>query len=184
MAADNLPRVVALTGAAGSGKSTVANYLIEHYGYFRIKFADPLKDMLRIIGLGEMHIEGQLKETPIEWLDGRTPRYLMQTLGTEWGRHMVSRDIWVAIWQNKVESWLHANPEYRIVVDDCRFANEAETVREMGGRIVALHRPGAGLAGKHPSESGITVKDLRIVVNDGDIDQLRLRVLHELLRSK
>ncbi len=182
MIAKTLPQVVALTGAAGSGKSTVADYLIQHYGYQRVKFADPLKKMLRCLGLGEMHIEGALKESPIEWLDNRSPRYLMQTLGTEWGRHMVSRDIWVSIWRNTVDSWINDVPDGKVVVDDCRFANEAEAVRELGGRIVALHRPGAGLQVTHSSESGITGRDLRVVVNDGDIAQLNQRVLHELVR--
>lgn len=183
MGADNLPQVVALTGAAGSGKSTAADYLVKHYGYQRVKFADPLKQMLRCMGLGDLHIEGHLKESPVEWLDGRTPRYLMQTLGTEWGRHMVSRDIWITIWRNTVDGWINAEPGCKIVVDDCRFANEAEAVRNLGGRIIALHRPGAGLPGQHASESGIKGGDLRVVVNDGDVAQLHQRVLHELVRT-
>ena len=184
MAADNLPVIVALTGAAGSGKSTAADYLVEHYGYRRIKFADPLKNMLRAIGLGDESIEGGLKNTPIAWLNDHSPRYLMQTLGTEWGRQMICRDIWVSIWRNKVESWLNDEPGVRIVADDCRFANEAEAVAQMGGRILAVHRPGAGLAGGHASESGLKGYDLPVVVNDADIDLLRQRVLHELLHHK
>jgi hypothetical protein len=183
MSAITLPQVVALTGAAGSGKTTAADYLIQHYGYQRVKFADPLKKMLRCLGLAESQIEGELKESPIEWLDDRSPRYLMQTLGTEWGRHMVSRDIWVSIWRNTVDSWVNDVPDGRVVVDDCRFANEAEAVRALGGRIIALHRPGAGLPGRHASEAGIKGRDLRVVVNDGDVPQLNQRVLHELVRT-
>lgn len=184
MAADNLPKIVALTGAAGSGKSTVADYLVEHYGYQRVKFADPLKNMLRAIGLGDESIEGGLKNSPLEWLNNRTPRYLMQTLGTEWGRQMICRDIWVSIWRNKVECWLNDEPRTRIVADDCRFANEAEAVTQLGGRILTVHRPGGALLMDHASEAGIKGYDLPVVVNDGDIYQLRQRVLHELLRHK
>ena len=35
--------VVALTGSAGVGKSTVAEYLVGRYGFQRIRFSDPLK---------------------------------------------------------------------------------------------------------------------------------------------
>ena len=48
--------------------------------------------MLYQLGLGEAHIEGALKEVPCELLGGKTPRYAMQTLGTEWGRDTDQQD--------------------------------------------------------------------------------------------
>lgn len=77
-----LPSVVALSGLAGSGKSTLADYLIQRHGYTRVKFAGPLKAMCRAMGMDEAQIEGHLKEVPSPHLQGRTPRYVMQTLGT------------------------------------------------------------------------------------------------------
>lgn len=78
---DNHPRVIALTGVAGSGKSTAAKYLSEK-GYECIKFAGPLKRMLYALGLSEMEVEGALKEAPQDKFYGKSPRHLMQTIGT------------------------------------------------------------------------------------------------------
>lgn len=82
-----LPPVIALTGLAGSGKSTASKYLVEKHGYQLVKFAGPLKDMLRAIGFGEDDIEGNGKELSNSLLCDKTPRHAMQTLGTEWGEN-------------------------------------------------------------------------------------------------
>lgn len=179
----NLPRLVALSGAAGSGKTTAADYLIQHYGYTRFKFAGPLKDMLYATGLTHDQIEGTCKEVPTEILCGRTPRYVMQTLGTEWGRDLIGHDIWVNIWQRRVTAFAAENPGARFVVDDMRFPNELEAVRQLGGTRITLHRPDlVHKAGAHQSESALPHDDqAKIVINDGDAAQLHHRVLHSLL---
>ena len=179
-----LPRLVALCGAAGSGKSAAADYLVEHYGYWRIKFAGPLKDMLYAIGLTHDEIEGHSKEAKSSTLCGRTPRYVMQTLGTEWGRNIVGPDLWVNIWRQKVERLAAENPQARIVVDDMRFGNELDAVKQLGGTRIMLHRANSGRrASDHVSESSLPVdNDTRVIINDGDLAQLHHSVLHELLR--
>lgn len=179
-----LPRLVALCGSAGSGKSAAADYLVLHYGYRRVKFAGPLKNMLRAIGLTHAEIEGDAKESKSEMLCGRTPRYVMQTLGTEWGRHIVGADLWVNLWQERVTKLAADNPATRIVVDDMRFPNEMGAVAQLGGRRIMLHRATAqGKAGDHVSETALPVdNDMRVIINDGDLAQLHHAVLHELLR--
>lgn len=161
---DNYPRVVALTGAAGSGKSTAADYLIRHHGYERVKFAGPLKDMCRAIGMTEDHIEGHLKEAPCDMLCGKTPRFFMQQIGTELGRNLIGDDFWIRLWLHRVAD------AKRVVVDDLRFPNEAAAVRSLGGVIVKLEGRG-GIAGTHASEAGCGTWD-GIVVNDGGLVDL------------
>jgi hypothetical protein len=123
--------LIALTGLAGSGKSTVAQYLVEQHDFVRMKFAQGLKDMLRAIGLTDAHIEGHLKETPSTLLCGKTPREAMLTLGTEWGRDLIGQDLWCNILAQRVRDSTHPC----IVVDDCRFVNEARTIRALGGQV-------------------------------------------------
>ena len=41
------PIVVAFTGKRGSGKSEAVKVLVEELGFRELKFADPLKNMLR-----------------------------------------------------------------------------------------------------------------------------------------
>lgn len=143
---------VAITGKAGSGKTTAANVLVRA-GWVRVKFADPLKDMLRAMGLTDRHIEGDLKEVPCDLLQGRTPRYAMQTLGTEWGREIIGAGVWTGIARRKIGLALAAG--LRVVVDDCRFEDEAQVIRDLGGTILGISREGSG-AGSHTSEAGVT----------------------------
>ncbi len=163
-----MSRLIAFTGPAGSGKSTAASALVEE-GWVRVKFADPLKSMLRAFyascGLEhnpyiEARIEGDMKEEPDPFLRGRTPRHAMQTLGTEWGRCQIAQDLWVAAWEQKVLSLF--NRELDVVVDDCRFANEAEAVRRLGGKIVMLEGRSAGIGTGHASEALPFEPDMRV----------------------
>ena len=167
-----LPPVIALTGLAGSGKSTARKYLVEKHGYKLVKFAGPLKDMLRAIGLSEAQIEGELKETPCEWLQGKTPRHAMQTLGTQWGRDCIGLAFWIELWVRRVNLIVAAGG--RVVVDDCRFPNEAEEVRKLGGVVWRLVGRG-GIAGAHESEAGCGRPDVEIH-NTGDIVNLRYQL--------
>lgn len=146
-----LPPVIALTGLAGSGKSTASKYLVEKHGYQLVKFAGPLKDMLQAIGLSEGHIEGAHKETELAMLSGHTPRHAMQTLGTEWGRKCMGEDFWTNLWRSRVDGVLAFGG--RVVVDDCRFPNEADEVRKLGGVVWRIVGRG-GIAGSHESEAG------------------------------
>jgi len=172
---DNLPRLIALTGLAGSGKSTAADYLIASHGYVRVRFAGPLKAMIAAIGLDERHIEGALKETPIEELCDNTPRYAMQTLGTEWGRKCMGEDFWVNLWRD------NASRHTRVVVDDCRFPNEARAVKAMGGVIWEITGRG-GIAGGHESERGIGMAADAVIVNSEGIGDLP-GAIEEVLKS-
>ncbi|OJH57796.1 deoxynucleotide monophosphate kinase [Agrobacterium pusense] len=164
-----MPPVIALTGLAGSGKSTASKYLVEKHGYQLVKFAGPLKDMLRAIGLSEGHIEGAHKETDLAMLSGHTPRHAMQTLGTEWGRKCMGEDFWTNLWRSRVDGVLAFGG--RVVVDDCRFPNEASEVRKLGGVVWRLVGRG-GIAGSHESEAGCGAADVEIH-NTGEIADLR-----------
>lgn len=150
LAIDPPRTIVAFTGLAGAGKSTAAAHLVNHHGYQRVRFAGPLKAMMAALGLTSEQIDGSLKETPCDLLGGKTPRWAMQSLGTEWGRDLIAPDLWIRAWQHAVSQVPAGVP---IVVDDVRFPNEAEAVRTNGGVIVRIDRPGAGTASVHSSEA-------------------------------
>jgi hypothetical protein len=161
-------RLIAFTGPAGSGKSTAADALVEE-GWVRVKFADPLKNMMRAFyrscGLEdgtyiEARIEGLMKEEPDPFLKGRTPRHAMQTLGTEWGRNTIHESVWVEAWCQKVINMFDRGLD--VVVDDCRFPNEANAVRSLGGRIVEIIGRDKGLGKRHQSEAGVGEADMQI----------------------
>jgi hypothetical protein len=149
--------LVGIIGPKESGKSTLALQLCEHQGFKRMRFADTLKEMLvcffRGQGCPETRawdmVDGELKEVETPYLEGRTPRWAMQSLGTEWGRRLIADQLWVNVWRRSVEKALAAND--KIVVDDVRFANEAKVIKELGGTLVRLERDGC-VPGTHASE--------------------------------
>lgn len=60
----------------------------------------------------------------------------MQTLGTQWGRQMISPDIWIAAWTAQASAT--GEP---VIADDVRFPNEAAAVRALGGVVLWISRP-------------------------------------------
>lgn len=156
--------IIGLCGLAGSGKSTAADYLVKDLGFVRRRFAGPLKNMIKVLGLTDEHTDGALKEVPCDLLGGRTPRYAMQTLGTEWGRDLIVKDLWIRAWEASLPT------VDDVVVDDCRFENEAAAIEQRGGVLVYLAGRG-GIAGGHSSEGFIPPKAIR-VDNSGSIAQL------------
>jgi hypothetical protein len=152
--------IIGLTGLARCGKSTIAAELERHHGFKRVRFADPLKNMLRVLGLCEAEIEGILKEEPCSKLCGQTPRLAMQTLGTEWGRSIIGSDIWVNAWARLV-----AEVEGDTVAEDCRFENEAIALHDHGGVVVQVLRPGL-IQGSHVSEAGVPAHLINFIVRN------------------
>ena len=151
--------LIAFCGHAGSGKSEAAAHLMYHHGFERVKFAGVLKGMLVFLyeyaGLDpweiEERMEGKRKEQPDQFLCGASPRRAMQTLGGEWGRDAINPLLWVSLWKARVSRLLTAG--INVVVDDVRYQNEADTVRELGGCIIEIVRPGLALdVPSHPSE--------------------------------
>jgi hypothetical protein len=133
--------IVGLSGLAGSGKSVVAEALVRELGFTRVKFADPLKNMIRrmLADMGhtaediERHLEGDLKEVPMPEL-GVTPRHMMITLGTEWGRDLVHPDLDPPLGTRA--------PSFPLVVaDDVRFPNEVALIRSWAAFTGASSAP-------------------------------------------
>lgn len=169
------PNIIAITGQKEAGKSTIARFLFDNYGYARIRFADPIKAMLGAYGLTEYELEGAGKELPCQILGGHTPRYAMQSLGSGWGRDMMSKTFWTDAWSRRVG---HGLGGY-IVSEDCRFCNEEFVVRLHGGVIWRVERPDHGVFDDHESEHQHVRYD-RLFINDSTIDDLLTKVRKEL----
>lgn len=121
--------------------------------------------MMRCLGLDDRHTDGHLKEVPCLILNGHTPRYAMQTIGTEWGRGIIGDSLWVNAWRSTL-------PKGNIVVDDVRFENEADAVRELGGVVVRIVRGDTISVGDHESERLDLQEDWRID-NNRSVDAMQ-----------
>lgn len=170
------PRLIGLTGLAGSGKSTGALELVAMGSFRRIRFADPLKQMLKAVGLTDAQVDGDQKEVPTDWLCGKTPRFAMQTLGTQWGRHIIGEGVWVNLALRRVQQLLDGG--LSVVIDDARFPDEVEAIKRLGGKVIRVDRVGAGIGATHESEAHIMTLEVDAVVgNDGTPEQLGSRIL-------
>lgn len=173
------PRLIALSSPAmGSGKSVVANHLVEAHGFRLVKFAGPLKNMVRTllrdagipVGDVERMVEGDLKEAVIPQL-GVTPRRLMQTIGGEWGRDCIATDFWVHLTKAAIRTCLAAGTS--VVVDDMRYPNEMQMILSLGGHCIRIVRPGVAVTEAHQSEGQLDGIQMLRITNDGTLDDLR-----------
>ena len=168
----SLPRLIGFySPAPGCGKTTVADLLIEHR---RVSFAAPLKEavsnMLHELGLPGFNYAYIDKEAIVPEV-GVSARHMMQTLGTEWGRSCIHPDFWVMIARAKTQRIMADGRS--VVIDDVRFPNEAAMIRDLGGELWRIDRPGVSYSGSHESEGGLEdITPDRVIVNDGTIDQL------------
>jgi hypothetical protein len=170
-------RVVALAGAAGSGKDTAADYLVKQYGYARYAFAGPLKAALNAMFGWTMAMwnDREWKERVLSDV-GKSPRQMAQTLGTEWGRELVNRDLWMMLAARAVSS-AHINGFDGIVFTDCRFANEAEFVLAQSGFVLQIVRPGVSAVSAHVSEKTLPAHLISsTIVNDSSMAHLWGRI--------
>lgn len=172
--------LIGITGRAGAGKDTFADHLCLNYGFEAMAFADPLKGAASIMFDVPVHYfyDRDLKEEIIpEW--GMSPRHMAQRLGTEAVRNTFGPDFWIKRW---LQGYRAMPISLDVVVTDVRFNNEAQAIRDLGGVIVQIKRPGESeldtSAMAHASETGIGYFSShdKIIVNDGTIADLHAKV--------
>lgn len=185
----SIPQIIAFTAKKGNGKSTAAKIageiLLDTYGIHStvVSFARPIKDMLMVIGLTEDVLSDPvLKEEPHHLLCGKTPRYVQQTLGTEWARNMVHPDFWVNLARHKVVNEIQNR--YVVIIDDLRFDNEADMIVDFPHVIIRLLRPDLfdGKTDTHQSERGISDKFVDETIVSCSVERLTVKMrslLHE-----
>ena len=140
--------IIGICGFIGSGKDTIADYLVNSHEFRRESFANTLKDAVsKVFGWDRELLEGRTKQAR-EWREQvdpwwaerldtptLTPRWVLQYWGTEVCRKGFHDDIWIASLENKLR-----NSTDHIVISDCRFPNEIKSIRNAGGLVVRVVR--------------------------------------------
>lgn len=219
-----MSKIIGLLGHSGSGKDTVAKIAAEFCDCASVSMADPLKkickevfdftdlqlygpsenrnapdtryprQVVKLVNLGESKETGYVTTY-------LTPRYALQTLGTEWGRNCYD-NIWADLGVRRAKKMLATVREvsgkcnecghsvtdkvpcYNLIfITDVRFVNEAKLIRENGGEIWKIDRPGfvgviPGGVSDHASESAIDGEKMgtyvsRTISNGGSLDLLK-----------
>lgn len=177
--------IIGLSGYARSGKNEAANVLVGR-GWRQGAFADKLREFLYALnpltpghyGAGNLRLRTLVDRTGWEYAKTTYPevRALLQRAGTEAGRRVLGTDVWVDAFFRD-----HADAP-ALVVTDVRFPNEAQAIRERGGIMIRVNRPGVGPAkdkyGRaHESEVRLDDFDFdHTLINDGSVVDLHERL--------
>jgi hypothetical protein len=185
--------LIGLCGYIGSGKDTCASILETHHGFQRLAFASAIKDIVStLFGWDRDDLEGSTpssrewrEEIDTWWTEqlGRivTPRLILQMVGTEMFRDCLSPRFWTTVLKRKIEKILENNMSERIAITDCRFPEEIELIKSLGGIIVYVDRApdinNHKLGFSHSSEHHISsiIPDATID-NNKDLEYLRIQL--------
>lgn len=178
--------LVGISGYIGSGKDTVADYLITFKGFKRMSYAGPLKDAVSsIFGWDRDLLEGTTKYSR-EWRDNidpwwaerlgikhLTPRWVLQQWGTEVGRRAFHDDIWIASIENQLR-----NIKDNVVISDCRFPNELKSIKRSGGINIRVSR------GPNPAWHEAAVQYSKGIYSEGYQEALKVLEEHNVHASE
>lgn len=164
------PLLVGITGVARAGKDTLGGFLVEDHGFTRVGFADALKDIARRVGWdGNKDTSHPLGHRSVFGYPLFPPgRVFLQNLGLA-VREVLGESTWVDHALDKAE-----RIGGRVVITDVRFDNEAQAIRDRGGVVLRVTRPGVGAANDHVSERGVSDDLVDLTVgNDSTLERLR-----------
>lgn len=198
------PRIIGLTGLEGAGKDSAAEILHRHRIAFPVAFADALRQEISRSFAVDIHeltcrsckeltnkMLGLCRSTDLSFVAAvlashpetdpnapQSPRQIMRWWGTEY-RRAQDPEYWTKAMRERI-AWADGIPlpAPAIVITDVRFGNEAELIREMGGQIWRIHRPGHTIESNHVSTvSGEEFAPDQTVINTGTLDELERAVL-------
>lgn len=202
-------KLIGMSGLAGSGKDTCADFLCKAEGFVKLSLAAPLKEMCsKVFGIEAKYFDDRkLKEAEFETVmidychldkirdivenewgfvithdqrekmesyygrEIKTPRKLLQTIGTDILRTIIRDDIWIVLLFSQMKDL-----GSHIIVSDVRFKNEREAFKKAGAVLMLVKRDAIENKDGHSSENDLgTEKDYDVVINNSDITLNQLR---------
>lgn len=185
-------KLIGICGFAGSGKDQVGLSLAS-LGCRRFAFATALKEIAYAINPfigeyandhGKIIVHGYLQYVVDElgWDEAKKHpevRRFMQRLGTEGMREQVSKDFWIDRLDAARIEYLSVAPNEVHYITDVRFPNEAHYIKQDGGVIWRVVRPGyeSKVDKSHASESEASqIGHDYLIINDGSLESLAWKV--------
>ena len=156
--------LIAILGKKSSGKDTFSNYLINHQGFIKYAFGDPLKKGIQcFFNLSDQQLTDERLKEEIDERWGVSPRKLFQIIGTDIFQKSIydfipdlklnnnnnnnnnntdnSKNHWVYLFKEWYLNEIKKNPNVKVIVSDTRFLHEVETIKELNGKIIKIIRP-------------------------------------------
>ena len=206
-----ISRVIGFAGRMRNGKTQSALYLVDKYDYVKLSCAGALKKLCANLLNIDLDTLNEMKNNNIpinvkpnkEWattianaigidenvimqdLEGivfKDVRDVLQYVGTDIIRK--HKENWhVDILKSEIASLLEQ--EYKVVIDDVRFTNECDMIKEFGGEVYFVSRRGYNIVSTHESEN-ILNDDMfdydHTIYNNQDIEYLNWVIEQKVCR--
>lgn len=168
-----MKQIIGLVGFPRSGKDAAADTLVKMHGYTRVAFGDGVKNLLLAI---DPEFQDDIRILEASKIAGnKRTREKLQNLGE------VLRSFDPDFWVKTAMEHIKALPEdAKVVITDIRYQNEFHLVKDMGGEVIGIKRPGYGPVNDHVSEQNtatILEHADRTVINDDTIATLARCIL-------
>ena len=139
-------KIIGISGYKQGGKSSLVEFLrgaLPSGKLYPMSFADSLKKCVYKYWIEPLDFRGEADWENEDYKNrkhpcGLTYRELLQKVGTDW-----FRSTWPDIWVFNAAR-LTMGLSCNVIFSDVRFPNEAEAIREAGGVLVKIVRPGYG----------------------------------------
>lgn len=176
--------IIGIAGRAQHGKDTIGQVLVARYGYQHAAFADKVRELALVINPTVVHdMNGKMMFSRLSdlvevygWNGAKKlpeVRRLLQSIG-EGARQVLGDDVWI----NALFATIDPNANY--VITDVRYQNEVDAIRNRGGVVWRVVRPGFdnGVDANHPSERNVALLDVDVdITNDGSVEELQAKVV-------
>lgn len=168
--------ILGITGRAGSGKSSASAYLETYHRFHKTAFADPVKKTVsELFKIPIGYLQDPEEKSKLDPIWKKTRREIMQVFATECMRDHFGADFWTKLMLLSIMDLRYQRGDnIDIVIDDVRFPEEVQMIRDLGGCIILIRRPNNPheIDQSHVSESLTGVDPDRIVVNSGSLTEL------------
>lgn len=160
--------IIGLVGYARAGKNTAADGL---KSYHQVSFAKALKEEVAEI----MNEKGGFG-LRIDFKKDEEAKIKYRPLLVAWGeaRRQAYENYWIdRLFKQIGHDLYHCN----YVVTDCRYRNEVQAIKAVGGKIIYIERPGYEAANDVEAQSIKEILDCDIIdhimINDGTVEELK-----------
>jgi len=187
--------LIGLVGLKGSGKDTMGDMFVKDYDFIKKSFADPLKEACKhLFVLSDEQLWGDLKETPDPRWDNCTPREILQYVGSELLRDQLGKimpNINRNVHVHNMRLWLNENlSKYQFIIcPDCRFEEEINLIKSMGGIIIKIDRNTVTskvmkLLEEHANASNDNAQTKKLSLHQSEIALLNFKNYDHLFENK
>ena len=175
--------IIGFTGRLQTGKTTAANVLVSEFGFQKMSFADPIRSVMEDVNplvcfCGcDTHYRDAVSRGTYDGAKREFPeiRRLMQGIGVAMREH-AGPDVWVdALVRRLLATYVEAlevmDEDANVVIDDVRFVNEESMIRDLGGSVFRVSRPGLPQSSHVSETEGESIQALYEFLNTGSREE-------------